>query len=85
MLENANSGFTNQVGEVVNPNSSAQAYVDPYFSLSPAEIAAGYSLEFSNSIGNSPVAAPGPTPGAGLLGLGFAARRKAALSQDPLH
>ena len=56
---------------VPNPVASASAYVDPYFSLSPDLTNEGYSIVTSNGIGNSPIAAPGPVPGAGLLSLGF--------------
>jgi len=54
-----------------SPSNAASAYVDPYFSLPQWAINAGYQLDFSAGIGNSPVSAPGPTPGAGLLGLAF--------------
>jgi len=54
-----------------NPNASASAFVDPYFSLSSNLLDRGYSIVTSDGIGNSPVAAPGPVPGAGLLSLAF--------------
>ena len=65
-------------------SNSANAYIDPYFSLSSALINEGYQIEvLSPGIGNSPVSAPGPTAGCGLLSLmllmlaGVAARTRA--------
>ncbi|CAN3990809.1 hypothetical protein MCBRY_001629 [Methylocystis bryophila] len=48
----------------------ANSFVDPYFSL-PTDLANSglYSIITSSGIGNSPLGAPGPTPGAGLAGL----------------
>ncbi len=45
------------------------AYIDPYFYLSPAEIAAGDTLGFSASVGNAPPA-PVPLPATDALLLG---------------
>jgi hypothetical protein len=54
----------------ISPGSTATASgtaeVDPYFNLTPTEIAEGYSLEFSPGISNVPV--PEPTDGALFLG-----------------
>jgi len=65
-----------------NGGPIGHAYIDPYFSLSPDAIAAGYSLVFSADIGNiQPVPEP-PTiatlaSGLALLALVSArARRK---------
>jgi hypothetical protein len=57
-----------------NGGPNGGAYIDPYFYLSPAEIAAGDTLGFSVSVGNAP--SPVPLPAAdGLLlgGLGLLA------------
>jgi len=54
-----------------NGGQDGFAYIDPYFYLGPDDVAAGYSLSFSDSVGNS---ASVPLPGtAGLLlaGLGL--------------
>ena len=60
------------VGGEMTYDSSASAYVDPYFSLPASLVAAGYQVEIlSPGIGNSPLGAPGPTPGAGLASLAF--------------
>jgi hypothetical protein len=48
------------------------AYIDPYFYLSPAEIAAGDTLSFSASVGNAPVPLPA-SDGLLLTGLGLLA------------
>jgi len=46
------------------------ATVDPYFYFDSNFAATGYSLVFSNGVGNSPVeGAPGPIVGAGLPGI----------------
>lgn len=64
------------------------AYLDPYFYLSPAEVAEGYSLEFSEFVGNTPPASVSgsavPEPGSlmlfgtGVIAAGIARRRRAA-------
>jgi hypothetical protein len=53
-----------------NGEEPGSAYIDPYFYLSPAEIAAGDTLSFSASVGNSPVPLPA-TDGLLLSGLGL--------------
>jgi hypothetical protein len=53
-----------------NGGEAGSAYIDPYFYLSPAEIAAGDTLSFSASVGNSPVPLPA-TDGLLLTGLGL--------------
>ena len=55
------------------PYSSANAYIDPYFSLPQSLIDEGYQIEVSAGVGNSPVGAPGPIPGAGLASIAFIA------------
>jgi hypothetical protein len=63
-------------------NPSESVSIDPYFQLTPAEIAEGYSLQFSNGVGNGPDVAETPLPAAlplftGGLGLiGFVGRRR---------
>ena len=58
-------------GGAQTPFSSASAYIDPYFSLSQSLLDAGYQIEVSSGVGNSPIppSAPGPVPGFGLAGL----------------
>jgi hypothetical protein len=60
------------------PNGGA--YIDRYFYLSPAEIAAGDTLGFSSSVGNAPSPVPLPAADGLLLGglglLAVAARRR---------
>ena len=46
--------------------NSASAYVDPVFSVPD-----GYTLLFSEGVGNEAFSAPSPSPGSGLLGLVF--------------
>jgi hypothetical protein len=55
------------------PYSAANAYIDPYFSLPQWAINDGYQIDLSAGVGNSPVGAPGPVPGAGLASLAFLA------------
>jgi hypothetical protein len=67
-----------------NGGQAGLAYIDPYFYLSPAEIAAGDTLGFSASVGNAPSPVPLPAADSLLLsGLGLLAiavcRRTAAL------
>ena len=58
---------------------SANAYVDPVFSLTSDEANSGlYSIVTSAGVGNSSLPAPGPTPGAGLVSLAFLALMGAA-------
>ena len=76
------------IGYSSNGGPAGIAYIDPHFYLDPAEIAAGYSLEFSEFVGNAPPASgsgPGtgvPEPltlalfGAGLAGAAAMRRRK---------
>jgi hypothetical protein len=60
---------------------TAITFLDPYFSLDPSLVDAGYSILTSPGIGNSLVAAV-PLPAAlplfatGLAGLGWLARRR---------
>lgn len=71
-----------------NGGFTSVAYIDPYFYLSPAEVAAGYSLVFSDTVGNAP---PGPVSGsavpepaslmlfgAGVIAAGIPMRRRSA-------
>jgi hypothetical protein len=58
------SACTNRANETPCPNSSFSAFVDPIFT--PGD---GYSMAFSEGVGNSPLAVPGPIVGAGLPGL----------------
>jgi hypothetical protein len=70
----------------VNGGPTGVAYIDPYFYLSPAEVAAGYSLVFSEFVGNTPPATvsdsavPEPVTlslfGTGLAGAVAMRRRK---------
>lgn len=60
------------VGYSENGGEAGFAYIDPYFYLSPAEVAAGDSLSFSASLGNAPSTVPLPaTDGLLLTGLGM--------------
>ena len=69
-----------------NGGPTGVAIMDPYFYLTPAEVAAGYSLEFSEFIGNTPPASvsdsavPEPVTlslfGTGLAGAVAMRRRK---------
>src|ERR1700690_41298 len=51
-----------------NGGPNGGAYIDPYFYLSPAEIAAGDTLGFSVSVGNAPSPVPLPAADGLLLG-----------------
>lgn len=59
---------------------SATAFMDPLFSLDPILINQGYTLQFSENMGNAvattPVPAALPLFMSGLAGLGFLARRR---------
>lgn len=69
-----------------NGGPTGVAYIDPYFYLTPAEVAEGYSLEFSQFVGNTPPASvsgstvPEPVTlslfGTGLAGAVAMRRRK---------
>jgi len=62
--------FNVTLGAVANSvkGATTYAYVDPYFYLSPAEIAAGDTLVFSASVGNAPSAPTGvPEPSTAAL------------------
>jgi hypothetical protein len=55
----------------IQPFGDAIAYADPVFNIDPTFAQANqFSIVLSDGIGNS-LAAPGPTPGAGLLSLAF--------------
>jgi len=59
-----------------NGEQPGLATIDPYFYLDPQEIAAGYTLVFSASVGNAPATAPSSVPEPGtdsllLAGLGL--------------
>jgi len=62
------------------PGVSATAFMDPLFSLAPIQITQGYTLQFSENMGNgvatTPVPAALPLFMSGLAGLGFLARRR---------
>jgi hypothetical protein len=92
------SGSTNvHAGQIIKATLGAVAYsenggptgvanIDPYFYLTPAEVADGYSLEFSEFVGNTPPASVSATPvpepvtlslfGTGLAGAIAMRRRK---------
>jgi hypothetical protein len=63
--------------------ASAQSSADPYFYLSPALIAAGYTVTASQGVANSPSAAPEPATWAlmmlavGGMGASLRTRRRA--------
>jgi hypothetical protein len=65
-----------------NGEEAGFAYIDPYFYLSPAEIAAGDTLAFSASIGNAPTTVPSPATG-GLLLTGLGLLTIASLRRNP--
>jgi hypothetical protein len=84
-------------GEIVHFNFDASAYsqngglgvatTDPYFYLSPADVADGYSLIFSEFVGNVPPGSGSGVPeppslmlfGAGVIAIGIAMRRRRSL------
>lgn len=64
------------------PGVSATAFLDPFFSLDQTSVDLGYTLQFSEGMGNSLATSPVPVPAAfpmfvtGLAGLGWLARRR---------
>jgi hypothetical protein len=76
-----------QASAATDGTYTAQALIDPYFTIDPSFLAAnpGYSLEFSPGIDNEPLATPLPAAlplfGSGVMMLaGFAVRRRGKVS-----
>ena len=68
VISNVNSGDYNGG----NYGHFASAFADPYFYIDPSFADANqYQLIFSDGVANSPISAPSPGPGVGLLSLAF--------------